>query len=302
MFNYVPYGGYSPCGCMGSNYTFGNNMYGNNNTYGNFMYGNIYGNLPYTNQLYGFPTYPIRNSGSVWRTRVTQPSVVSQAVGDVNGDKVPDVVYLTAVPSSSSSPYVQNITLNIRDGATQRVYRIDLDPNANSGYHPTVFLGDFTKDGVQDILVRIDSGGSGAFTFDYVFSFVNNQARKLFDFNEYNEQNVYSIQYMDDYKVKVESPATSKTYIIDISQRDQEYLSQIYHDDGTLKKPTEGMFTGVSGFYPVDLEQDGVYEIQAYQRISGLYNADSLGYIINTLQWNGQRFAIWQQWLAIFGQ
>ncbi len=231
-----------------------------------------------------------------------QQVVVSGAYGDVNGDGVPDYVYLTADKSpEQGSPFLQNTTVNVQCGATKKVYTIALDPNANAGYNPTVFLGDFTKDGAKDILVTIDSGGSGALTYNYVFSFVHNQARKLFDTNAYNERNRYTVQYMDGYRVKVSSPATKTDYLIDISGRGADYLSQLYDANGKLLKPVQGDANGVSGFYPVDLDRDGVYEIQAYQRITGLYNADSFGYVVNTLQWNGSQFAIWQQWMAIYG-
>lgn len=231
-----------------------------------------------------------------------QSVMVSSAYGDVNGDGVPDHVFLTVDRSADpSSPYVTQITLNIQDGVTRRMYTIPLDPGGNAGYNPTLFLGDFTGDGVKDILIAIDSGGSGAFTFDYIFSFVHNQARKLFDFNQYNEQNQYTITYLNHYRVKVESLATKLTYLIDISGRGSEYLSQIYNADGTLKKPVRGFADGVSGFYPVDVDRNGVYEIQAYQQLSGLYHADSLGYMVNTLRWDGSKFVVWQQWLAIFG-
>lgn len=234
--------------------------------------------------------------------RVNEPVVVNEAIGDVNGDGVPDRVYLTAIKSDDpNSAFVTQITLNIQDGATQRVYPIPLNDNGNAGYNPTLFLGDFTGDGIPDILVRIDSGGSGAFTFDYIYSFVNNQARLLFDFNQYNEQNQYTVTYLDQYKVRVDSPPTNRTYLIDISERGSEYLSEIYNADGTLKEPIQGWNDGVSGFYPVDIDRDGVYEVQTYQQLSGRYHADSLGYMVNTLQWDGQKFAILQQWLGIFG-
>ncbi|MEC2160766.1 VCBS repeat-containing protein [Virgibacillus halodenitrificans] len=233
--------------------------------------------------------------------RVNQAQLVDSAYGDVNGDGTLDYVYITAVKAEASSPFLQDITLNIQDGATNRVYSIPLNKDGNSGYQPTVFLGDFTGDGIKDILVTIDSGGSGAFTFNYVYSFVNNQARVLFDFNKYNEQNTYSVTYLDYYKVNVYSPATGQAYIVDISNRDADYLSQIYDVKGILKQPVQGMFDGVSGFYPVDMDRDGVYEIQAYQKISGLYHADSFGYMINTLQWDKDKFSIWQQWMAIYG-
>ena len=231
-----------------------------------------------------------------------QPEIISGAYGDVNGDGVVDYVYLTAVKSADpSSPYLEQITLNIQDGATRRVYTFQLNENGNSGYQPTVFLGDFTKDGIMDILISIESGGSGAFTYNYVYSFVNNQARKLFDFDQYNEVNQYTVTYLDQYKISVKSTATGQTFLIAINGRDADYLSQIYNENGTLKKPITGMADGVSGFYPVDMDRDGVFEIQAYQKISGLYHADSFGYVINTLQWDGQKFAIWQQWLAVYG-
>lgn len=231
--------------------------------------------------------------------RANQPQIVSSKLGDVTGDGHPDYVFLTAVADVSSSSYLKEITLNIQDGATKQIYDIPLDASGNSGYNPTLFLGNFTGNGVQEIMVVIDSGGSGAFTFDYIYSFANNQARKLFDYNEYNEQNQYDINYLDSYKVKVISKVTSQHYLIDISNRGSEYVSQIYNSDGTLKKPTQGWADGLSGFYPVDIDRNGVYEIQAYQQLSGLYHADSLGYIVNTLQWDGQSFAILMQWLAI---
>ncbi|MCM3758485.1 VCBS repeat-containing protein [Sporosarcina aquimarina] len=232
-----------------------------------------------------------------------QPEILTSSYGDVNGDGIVDVVYLTGVKSMDpSSPYLRQIMLHVQDGATNKVHTVSLNENGNSGYNPTVFLGDFTGDGILDILISIDSGGSGAFTFDYVYSFVNNEAKKLFDFDQYNEQNQYTVTYMDFFKVNVHSPATGKSYLLDISGRGAEYLSQIYYQNGKLEQPVTGMADGVSGFYPVDLDRDGVYEIQAYQQISGLYHADSFGYIINTLKWDGQKFSIWQQWFALYGQ
>jgi len=35
--------------------------------------------------------------------------------------------------------------------------------------------------------------------------------------------------------------------------------------------------------YPVDFDGNQVYELLAYQKIAGRYNADALGYVLNTL-------------------
>jgi len=84
--------------------------------------------------------------------------VVSFARGDVTGDRIPDTIYLTGI-KTPQSPFIQNITLLIQDGRTGRLTGIQLPENA--GYDPSLFLGDFTGNGVADILISIATGGSG---------------------------------------------------------------------------------------------------------------------------------------------
>ena len=123
-----------------------------------------------------------------FNTNTIYPNIVSYARADVNGDRIPDNVYLAGI-KTPSSPFIQNITLVIQDGMTGMFTSIPLKENA--GYNPTLFLGDFTGDGVADILVSIASGGSGGIMYHYIYSFINNVARLLFDFNTYNEQFKY---------------------------------------------------------------------------------------------------------------
>jgi hypothetical protein len=230
-------------------------------------------------------------------TRVN-PSIVSFARGDVTGDRVPDNVYLTGT-KTPDSPFIQNITLVVQDGRTGRTRSVQLSDNA--GYNPTLFLGDFTGNGIADILIRINSGGSGAFTYDYVYSFVNNNPKLMFDFNVYNEQYQYEVTYLDNYKVKVVSKINNQTYLIDISLREPEYLNEIYDAKGKLKSPITGFVNPLSALYPVDFDSNGVYELMAYQKIAGRYNADALGYVLNTLGWKNESFILQNQNVAIGG-
>ena len=233
-----------------------------------------------------------------FRNDIPYTRVVAYARGDVNGDRIPDNVYLTGT-KTSSSPFVENITLIIQDGRTDRFTKILL--NQNSGYGPRLFLGDFTGNRVKDILIGIDSGGSGAATYDYIYSFINNVPRLLFDFNVYNDEYKYSVNFKDNYKVEIISEKSNEKYIIDISSRDADYLNEIYDKNGKLKNPIEGFVNPLSGLYPVDFNSDGVYELLAYQRIAGRYNADALGYILNTLKWKNNKFDLNNQNVAIFG-
>ncbi|WP_175614943.1 VCBS repeat-containing protein [Piscibacillus halophilus] len=228
-----------------------------------------------------------------------QPQVVASKQGDVTGDGVIDGVFLTGV-MTSDSPFVQEITLVVQDGVTGRFSITPL--SENMGYEPSLFLGDMTGDGVDDILISIASGGSGGMMYEYVYSYLNHHERLLFDGDTYNEQFQYDVTYQDNYKVLVVSKNNQQQYLIDISiSRDQEYLNEIYNSNGQLKSPISGWVNPLSGLYPVDFDSNGVYELLAYQRIAGRYNADSLGYVLNTLSWNGDRFVLNNQNVAIFG-
>lgn len=228
------------------------------------------------------------------------PHVVAFAQGDVTGDGVQDRVYLTGI-NTPDSPFTQNITLLVQDGRTGMVTSTSLPENANAGYNPRLFLGDFTGDGVEEILISIDTGGSGGTMYHYIYSYLRNRPQLLFDSNVYNEQYQYEVTFQDQYKVLVVSKINRQSYIIDISARGSEYLNEIYDANGKLKAPISGFVNPLSGLYPVDFDSNGVYELLAYQRIAGRYNADSLGYVLNTLKWQGNRFVLDNQYVAIFG-
>ena len=232
------------------------------------------------------------------RTNMNPPNVVSFARGDVTGDRVPDNVYLTGI-MTPASPFIQNITLLVQDGRSGELTSVPLRENA--GYNPTVFLGDFTGNGVDDIFISIATGGSGGIMYHYIYSFVDNTAQLLFDFNVYNEQYQYEVTYQDYYKVEVVSMINNKKYIIDISTKGIEYLNEIYDENGKLKSPITGFVNPLSGLYPVDFDSNKRYELLAYQKIAGRYNADSLGFVLNTLAWLDNRFVLQNQYVAILG-
>lgn len=249
---------------------------------------------PYFNRKEYFGTFSNYHIENAPKTRAVNPSLKDKYLlnikyGDVNGDGVKDKVSLYGnKPDGPTSIFTDNIILVIQDGKTNFVYIVPLE--YNSGYNPTIFLGDFTSDKVDDILISIDSGGSGGYTFYYVYSFIGNNLKKLFDFNIFNNYLPYDVTYKNYYKVSVVNKNSKKEFLIDISNKDKSYLMDLYNKDGTLKKPTSGSVSVLSGLYPIDFDRNGVYDLYAMQRIIGLYNADGLGVLQTTLVWNGKNF------------
>lgn len=224
--------------------------------------------------------------------------VVASRIGDVNGDMIPDIVYVTGYRESNDS-IIQNMTLGILDGATGVSVNIPL--KENMGYDPILFLADFTGDKINDILITIPTGGSGGTTNNYIYSFVNNEPRMLFDSEAFNEMYQYDVSYKDNYKVEVFSKRNNKIYLIDLSLRENDYLNEIYDANGKLKTPISGWVDPISGLYPIDFVFDNQYDLIAYQQVAGKYHADSLGIIQNRLKWNGYMFILDFQDLAICG-
>ncbi|WP_010274210.1 hypothetical protein [Paenibacillus senegalensis] len=248
---------------------------------------------------------PGRNSYPAAAVQSRQPAAASsheqildQKIGDVTGDGVPDLVYLTG-KKQADSPYIQQITLHVTDGQTRQTTAVALPQN--SGYHPTLQLTDVTGNRIQDILIVIDSGGSGAFIFSYVYSYLNNRPQALFDSDAYNQHHKYNVTYLDGFRVRAVSHQPQASYIIDLTYKGRDYLSEIYTSSGKLKQPIQGDVNALSGLYPIDFDRDGQSELMALQRITGRYNADGLGYFMNVLKWNRDRFDVSQQWVWISG-
>lgn len=232
-------------------------------------------------------------------SRNNNDEIIVYSRGDLTGNGFLDTVYLTG-EKTEGSPFWQNITLNVlyqHENTLERIYL-----NQNVGYNPTIFLGDFTGDQVDDILVVIDTGGSGGTIYAFVFSFTDGSMQQVFDVEDFNETSKFQVLYENYYKVKVISSNPNKQYVLDLAYKGEEYLSEIYDGNGILKEPIEGWVDPVGGLYPIDFARDGTYELMAFQEIAGRYHADAIGYVQTVLKWDGQKFIVERQNVAIFGE
>ncbi|WP_222439346.1 VCBS repeat-containing protein [Sporosarcina sp. BP05] len=205
-------------------------------------------------------------------------------IGDVNGDGVLDTVYLYGNVDGSPGIFADNITLVIRDGRSTK--RTTVHFKNNAGYNARLFLGDFNKDSVPDIMVSIDTGGSGGYGIFYIYSFRNNSLHELFNVDDYNGKYAFQANFEDFYKVRVESPRLNVLFTIDISNKGHDYLSEYYNDNGLLKNPVQGGVLALGALYPIITNNKSYnFDLVALQRIIGPTNADTLGYVENLLTW-----------------
>jgi hypothetical protein len=158
-------------------------------------------------------------------------TLLTMQEGDVSGDGVPDKVYLYGSKTGdSASSFVDNLSIVIEDGYSGKISIIT--PEMNAGYHPRLFLGDFTADHVEDIKLSIDSGGSGGYGYFYIYTYINNTPKEIFNFNQYNALYQYKVDYTDLYRVEVYNMNQDKLFVLDISYKGDEYVSQYYDELG----------------------------------------------------------------------
>jgi hypothetical protein len=231
-------------------------------------------------------------------THLRKISLLDMKQGDVNGDGIIDNVYLYG--NKSNGIFADNITLIIQDGHSNQSTTVNLQNNA--GYSARLFLGDFSKDNVQDILVSIDSGGSGGYGIFYIYSFKNNILHEMFDVEKYNKEYKFNVNYEDFYKVSVGSPHLDVLFTIDISNKGYDYLSQYYNENGKLKQPIKGEVLALGALYPIVTNEKSMgYDLLAIQRIIGTSNSDTIGYVENLMTWNGTQFTSLRLSVAILG-
>jgi hypothetical protein len=209
---------------------------------------------------------------------------------DISGDGIPDRVYLYGNKSEDTiSSFVDDITIVIEYGYSGIINTIT--PEFNAGYKPTLFLGDFTVDGVDDIKLSIESGGSGGYGYFYIYTCINNTPKEIFNFNQYNALFQYKVDYIDLYRVMIHNTNHDKLFVLDVSLNGTDYVSQYYDEYGMLKMPIQGEVLAISSLMPIiQNEEINAFELIALQRIIGPINSDTLGYIQNVLSWDGNGF------------
>lgn len=223
---------------------------------------------------------------------------IATARGDLTGDGAPENLVLSGEQSAGSA-YWQNIELEITDGRTGRTARIPLAHDG--GYDPQLVLGSMTARDRVDALIALETGSSGAVGLYSVVAYQNGAYQTVFDSEQYAKRMRYRVQYLDQYVVRAESENTGMAYFIDLAGKDGDYLAQLYDENGVLRQPQTGFVDPVSLLYPADVNRDGLLELVAWQKISGLYHADALGDFITTLAWNGRAFTPTTQTVGILG-
>jgi hypothetical protein len=203
--------------------------------------------------------------------------IIDSAVADITGDGVSDNLYLVGHKENKSDRFADHMSLVVRDGVVHDLKTMDL--NGFSGYEGKIFVGDFTGDKVSDIMISAPTGGSGGIEGHVIVNYNLPEPKIIFD-QKNNEGAKFTGNFVDDYKAQLTNENTGRSMFLDLENKKDFYVqSAIYDGNGKILKEIKPISYPFTILEPVDIDNDGVYELRGIQRIIGAYGADGIGNI-----------------------
>ncbi|MBY0120480.1 hypothetical protein H0173_00805 [Bacillus sp. S/N-304-OC-R1] len=203
---------------------------------------------------------------------------ISKEKADVTGDGKKDLIVIKGLPYEEGTEFLKEIFVEIQT-LNKKTIKIDVD----SGFNPRVNFVDLNHDGIKDIFITVDTGGSGGITNHYLYTLKNLSLEDL----SVPDPLVINSQFLDGYKASITIQDTGESYTFDLSNRADDYEKTGLYQKGKLSEPTELMVDSFSTLKPILM--DNQYGLRGTQAVSGAYHADRIAIIeSNWLYENGK--------------
>ncbi|MBD0382083.1 hypothetical protein [Paenibacillus sedimenti] len=213
----------------------------------------------------------------------TQGQLLQTREIDVTGDGKLDTVSLVGTKMDSSSPYYAKLFIVV-SGEGQNQVVIPLE----GGYGPQMMFCDFNGNKLPEIYVSAETGGSGGLSYYYLYSLKDNVPTAI----PLPDPLHVTATFKNNYVVKLKLKETGKSYKIDIKEKKADYDQFGVYKDGKVVKPIIVDVNPYGLLQPIDVERDGVCEFRGVQRITGIANADTIGYVNSIWKWKDGKWVL----------
>lgn len=219
--------------------------------------------------------------------------IIDAAYGSITNKYTEDKVILVGEFPDEKSNYANSLQLVI-NRENDLPLTIDVP---YSGYNMQLFVGDFTGDRLENIMIRgeyknpcnniinenknLNSTSENKNIINYeigvIYKYENENLIEIFNLETYRKNNSCSAKFKNNYRTSV--ICGKKKYLIDLSTRSKEYLGMMYDENKKLRLNLSPIIDNPSGIYPIKQAFNDYYELLIYQRIVGINRMDILGTI-----------------------
>lgn len=222
--------------------------------------------------------------------------IIDSACGSITNKYSYDKVVLVGECPYGKNNYANNLQLII-DKEDDRPITIDI---SHSGFNMQVFVGDFTGDKTDNVMVRgeyinpneIDNEKNNINNYELgvIYKFENGNLIEIFNTNSMKNKNLCSAKFKNNYKASI--TCENKKYLIDLATKSTEYLNRIYDEDKKVKTNLRPTLDSPMKIYPIKQAYKDYYDLLIYQTIVGVNKRDVIGTIETLVSLEGEKLYI----------
>lgn len=222
--------------------------------------------------------------------------IIDAAYGSITNRYTDDKVILVGEFHDEKSNYANSLQLVInREDDLPLIINIPY-----SGYNMKLFVGDFTGDMLDNIMIRgeyensrLDEKGQNnliSYELGVIYKYENEKLIEIFNMEKYKNNNLPSAKFKNNYRTSIS--CNKKKYLIDLSTRSKEYLNEIYDENKKVKTNLKPTLDSPIGIFPIKEVFNDYYNLLVYQRIVGINNSDVIGTIETLINLNNNKINI----------
>lgn len=160
-----------------------------------------------------------------------------------------------------------------------------------AAYSGNINLCDLDGDKDSEIIL-LETIGPGGY-LSRVFDFKDGQIIEIFSSIDDNEKvfdTGYSITLLKDNKFKIENKFTEYSEIFDYNQskENDEYYQNFWYDEKGNPVEQEISIDSFLEFSPLDIDDDGIFEISCTQHVSLFWHMNTIGWANSVLKYNNE--------------
>jgi hypothetical protein len=216
--------------------------------------------------------------------QTTSVITISKAREDITGDGKEEKIYLKGEPYGKENPYFKKIYIETV-ASNNKTYLFSLE----GGSKASIQLVDLNHDNVKDLYASVLTSGSSGIIHSYLFSLKDFSKKKI----PVPEPLEAETQFMNNYKANIILKDTAKSYEFDLNDRKDYYKKLGLYHNGKLNEPTELTVNPYSTLKPA-LVKGNETGLIGIQRVTGIANADTIGYIQSSWLYEGGRWKLIQ--------